>query len=448
MEKTIDMTQGNPMKLLVRFSLPILIGYLFQQVYTLADRIIVGQFVGANAFSAVGSTTAITSMFMSMCMGISTGTGVVVAQYHGAGDEKRTAAAIANGVYINLIITVIMMVVSLMATNPILRLLNTPETLMRDASSYMMIYMGGLIAVTAYYVPFSILQALGDSKTPLIFLIFCSILNIVLDIIFVVPLGMGVNGAAIATIFAQIIAAVCCVAYTYKKISVVRLALKNARPDRNLLVKMTKLGIPTGFQYSLMYLSSIILQRVVNGFGESVIGAFTATTQMEVLVEQIYTSMGAAMVTYTGQNMGADRIDRIGKGLRDALSISTLLSVLIMAVFWLFANPIMGIFVDDYEIISIAARGIRITSLFFVAFGAVRIIRYLFSGAGDAVYSLMNGVIEIAARIMLVLFLTSIPSIGIWGIWFTTGLTWLITALFALWRYKSGKWKTKALISK
>lgn len=345
MEKTIDMTQGNPMKLLVRFSLPILIGYLFQQVYTLADRIIVGQFVGANAFSAVGSTTAITSMFMSMCMGISTGTGVVVAQYHGAGDEKRTAAAIA-------------------------------------------------------------------------------------------------------TILAQIIAAVCCVAYTYKKISVVRLALKNARLDRNLLVKMTKLGIPTGFQYSLMYLSSIILQRVVNGFGESVIGAFTATTQMEVLVEQIYTSMGAAMVTYTGQNMGAGRIDRIGKGLRDALSISTLLSVLIMAVFWLFANPIMGIFVDDYEIISIAARGIRITSLFFVAFGAVRIIRYLFSGAGDAVYSLMNGVIEIAARIMLVLFLTSIPSIGIWGIWFTTGLTWLITALFALWRYKSGKWKTKALISK
>lgn len=211
---------------------------------------------------------------------------------------------------------------------------------------------------------------------------------------------------------------------------------------------MTKLGIPTGFQYSLMYLSSIILQRVVNGFGESVIGAFTATTQMEVLVEQIYTSMGAAMVTYTGQNMGAGRIDRIGKGLRDALSISTLLSVLIMAVFWLFANPIMGIFVDDYEIISIAARGIRITSLFFVAFGAVRIIRYLFSGAGDAVYSLMNGVIEIAARIILVLFLTSIPSIGIWGIWFTTGLTWLITALFALWRYKSGKWKTKALISK
>lgn len=208
MEKTIDMTQGKPWKLLLRFSLPILIGYLFQQVYTLADRVIVGQFVGADAFSAVGSTTAITSMFMSMCMGASNGAGVVVAQYHGAGDKKSTAAAIANGVYINLVVTAVMTVIALLTTRPILRLLNTPDSLMEDAASYMLIYMGGLIAVTAYYVPFSILQALGDSKTPLIFLIFCSVLNIVLDIVFVVPLGMGVNGAAIATVLAQLIAAV------------------------------------------------------------------------------------------------------------------------------------------------------------------------------------------------------------------------------------------------
>lgn len=254
---------------------------LFQQVYTLTDRAVVGQFVGADAFSAVGSTTAITSMFMSMCMGASNGAGVVVAQYHGAGDKKNTAAAIANGVYINLAVTVVMTVIALLTTRPILRLLNTPDSLMEDAASYMLIYMGGLIAVTAYYVPFSILQALGDSKTPLIFLIFCSALNIVLDIIFVVPFGMGVNGAAIATVLAQLIAAACCITYTFRKVPVVRAAVKNARPNKGLMVKTVKVSLPAGFQYSLVYLSSIVLQRVVNGFGSDVIGAFTATTQMQ-----------------------------------------------------------------------------------------------------------------------------------------------------------------------
>lgn len=445
MEKAIDMTQGKTWKLLLRFSLPILIGYLFQQVYTLADRVIVGQFVGADAFSAVGSTTAITSMFMSMCMGASNGAGIVVAQYHGAGDKKNTTAAIANGVYINLAVTAVMTVIALLTTRPILRLLNTPDSLMEDAASYMLIYMGGLIAVTAYYVPFSILQALGDSKTPLIFLIFCSALNIVLDIIFVVPLGMGVNGAAIATVLAQLIAAACCITYTFRKVPVVRAAVKNARPNKGLMVKTVKVSLPAGFQYSLVYLSSIVLQRVVNGFGSDVIGAFTATTQMEILVEQVYTSLGAAMMTYTGQNIGAGKVKRVSEGLQAALVVSTIVSVAVAVVFWSFGRPIMGIFVNNDTMISIAATGIRITSSFFIALGAVQILRFLLSGAGDAGFTLINGIVEIVVRITLVFLLTGEAVLGKWGIWFTTGFTWLATALFALWRYKGGKWKSKSL---
>lgn len=217
MAKSLDMTTGKPSKLLLQFAIPLIIGNLFQQAYTLADRVIVGQFVGADAYSAVGATTALTNLFMSVCMGMSIGAGVVVAQYFGAKDEKNTASAIINSAYISLILAVVTTVIAMFATRPLLTLLKTPSSLMEDAVSYMLIFNGGLLAVSAYYTPFSILRALGDSKTPLIFLILCSLLNIVLDIIFVVPLQMGVAGAAIATILSQAIAAVLCLTYAYKK---------------------------------------------------------------------------------------------------------------------------------------------------------------------------------------------------------------------------------------
>lgn len=224
-----------------------------------------------------------------------------------------------------------------------------------------------------------------------------------------------------------------------------RAAVKNARPNKGLMVKTVKVSLPAGFQYSLVYLSSIVLQRMVNGFGSDVIGAFTATTQMEILVEQVYTSLGAAMMTYTGQNVGAGKVKRVSEGLQAALVVSTIVSVAAAVVFWIFGHPIMGIFVNHDTMISIAATGIRITSSFFIALGAVQILRFLLSGAGDAGFTLVNGIVEIAVRITLVFLLTGEAVLGKWGIWFTTGFTWLATALFALWRYKGGKWKSKSL---
>lgn len=444
--KTLDMTQGKPMKLLLQFALPVFAGNLFQQLYTLVDRVIVGQFVGASAFSAIGATNAMSMMFMSMCMGTSIGIGVVVSQYFGAKDEKSTAAAIANGTYVNVVVAVIMTVIALLATKPLLVLLNTPVSLMDDAVSYMLVFMGGLIAVAAYYTPFSILRALGDSKTPLIFLAFCSILNIILDIIFVVPLKMGVIGAAIATVLAQIIAAVLCIAYALKKVPMFRMALQYTKPNSFLIKQTLRLGIPTGFQYSLMYISTIVLQRVVNGFGESVIGAFTASSQMELLVQQIYAALGTAMVTYTGQNIGAGKTERIKQGMKSAMIISAIASGILAVIFWTGGNMIMSIFVSDTEIISLAAKGIRITSLFFMALGTSQVLRYLLNGAGDSVYALLNGIVEVAARIGFAIVLTAIPFIGMWGIWLTTAFTWFVTAAFAFFRYKGGAWQSKSLV--
>ena len=409
MAKTVDMTQGSPARLLIQFSIPILIGNLFQQAYTLADRIIVGRFVGDAAFSAIGATNALSMMFMSMCMGAAIGTGVVVSQFFGAKDEKGTAASIANGSYACLLIAVVMTVVALLATKPVLLLLKTPGSLLPDALTYMYIFMGGLLAVAAYYTPFSILRALGDARTPLIFLVLCSLLNIVLDLLFVVVLKTGVAGAAIATVLSEALAAIACIVYAFIKVPQFRQAFRYRAIDKNLLERTFRVGIPTGLQYALIYVSSIILQRVVNLFGESVIGAFTATTQIELLVQQIFAALGAAMVTYTGQNMGAEKHDRISMGVSAAMKISAVVSVILLTVFWLFGKPIMSIFVTNEEIISIAASGIRITSLFFMALGCVQILRYMLNGAGDSMYALMNGGIEVVARVAFAVGLTAIP---------------------------------------
>lgn len=444
--KTIDMTKGSPTELLIKFSIPILIGNLFQQVYTMADRIIVGRFVGDSAFSAIGATNALSLMFMSMCMGAAIGTGVIVSQFFGAGDKNRTAAAISNESYANIIITIIMTVIALLTTKPILIMLNTPQSLMNDAVTYMNIYMGGLIAVSAYFAPFSMLRALGDSKTPLIFLILCSVLNIILDLIFVVVLKTGVAGAAIATVLSEIIAAVLCIIYAYFNVEHFRLAFEHKKPDKDLIMKTMKVGIPTGFQYALIYISSIILQRVVNGFGEAVIGAFTATTQIEMLVQQIFTSVGTAVVTYTGQNIGAGKTERVPLGVKAAMKISAVSSVILIAVFWIFGKGIMSVFVSNEEIISVAAVGIKITSLFLIFLGGVQILRYMLNGAGDSMYALINGGVEVVSRVAFAIGLTAIPFIGMWGIWLTTGLTWTVTALFAVIRYKKGTWKLKKLV--
>lgn len=433
------------MSLIVRFSIPILIGYLFQQVYFLVDRIIVGQLVGADAFAAVGSTTAITSMFMSMCMGTSSGVGIVVSQYYGARDEENTARAISNGAYVNIAVALIMTVVALATIHPILGLLETPAELMGDAASYMTIYMAGLIAVAAYYVPFSIMQALGDSRTPLLFLIFCSVLNVILDLIFVGSLQMGVNGAAAATVLAQCIAAICCIFYAFRKMPIMRAAVKYAAPDKTIIVQTIRIGLPTGFQFSLIYISSVVLQRIVNGFGTFVIGAFAATTQVEILVQQIYATLGTTMATYTAQNIGAKKYERIRQGLSSALAICGGVSVIWLAIAGLGGTRIMSIFVENRQMTAIAAAGIRITAVFFMAFGVTRVFRLILSGAGDSIFTLMSGIVEIVVRILLGFVLTAIPALGMWGIWLTTGCTWVATAIFAVWRYKGNKWKEKAV---
>lgn len=444
MSKQTNMTTGNPVKLLLSFAIPLMLGTIFQQSFIIVDRIIVGHLIGANAFASVGATGSISMVFTSLCLGIAIGAGIVIAQFYGAGDEAGTASAIRNGSKISILSTLIVSVIALVVTKPILILLNTPVSLLEDAAKYMLISLGGLVIVILYYIPFSILRSLGDAKTPIIFLAVCSILNIVFDLVFVLLFHTGVEGTAVASLLAQGIAGILCFAYAVKKYSYFEKALKEAVFDKVIAKQILKACIPMGFQYSLIYLSSSILQWVINGFGTSIIGAFTATSQIENLIQQPFTALGTAIATYTGQNIGAGKMDRIKQGLFAALKICAIYSLVLLFVFWGFGKIVMNIFVSDMDIIENAVKGIRITSTFFMALGVSQILRYLLNGTGDSVYSMANGILEIVCRLVFVFALTNISFIGQWGIWWTTAFTWLCTAIFSLWRYKSGKWKQEA----
>jgi putative MATE family efflux protein len=447
MNTQTSMIKGNPTKLLLSFAIPLMLGNIFQQSFILIDRVIVGHLIGANAFSSIGATSSISMVFTSLCLGIAIGSGIVVSQFFGANDEKGTATAIRNGIIITIACTLCISVLALAMTKPILILLDTPVSLWKNAINYMSVSMGGLIFVILYYIPFSILRSLGDAKSPIIFLAICSILNIVFDLIFVLIFHTGVGGTAVASLLAQGIAGILCFQYALKKYSYFDMAFREAKFDKTIAKQILKICIPMGFQYSLIYLSSSILQWVINGFGTSVIGAFTATSQIENLIQQPFTALGTAMATYTGQNIGAGQIERIKQGLFSALKICTMYAAFLFVIFWIFGKMIMNIFVSDTAIIENAVKGIHITSIFFIALGITQILRYLLNGAGDSSYSMTNGLLEIVCRLAFVFLLTNIPLIGQWGIWWTTALTWLCTAIFAFYRLASGKWKSKIIFN-
>ena len=441
-----DMTEGSPAGLLLRFAIPAVIGNMVEQLYMVADRIIVGRYVGAQAFSAIGSTSALIYVFMAVCVGLENGTGVVVAQHYGAGDGEHVASAIRNGLLTAAASAAFMSFMSLILAAPLLRLLGTPEDLLSDAASYMMIYLAGLPAIAVCFTSFHILRALGNSRIPMVFLVVSSVMNVFLDMLFIIWFRMGVAGAALATVLSQTTAAVLCVIYAYRKIPYFKDAVKKAGFDSSILGQIIRLALPSGGQYALTYVSGSVLQSVVNGFGLAAIGAFTATNQVDSLIRHIYLGIGSAVSAYTGQNIGAGKQDRVRLGMNASMKILAVISVILFGVFWLAGRPIMSLFVTDESIVEMASAGIRITSLFYMGLGVKEVLHYLLSGAGDAVYPMIGGVVEVVCRVGLAFLLTGTKAIGVWGIWMTTGLVWLIAALLALWRYRSGAWKDKALV--
>lgn len=445
--QTNDMTVGKPSKLLLAFAVPMLIGNLFQQLYNMVDSIVVGNFVGANALAAVGATSSLNFLFVSLCMGLAAGIGIIISQYYGARDYSSIRKSISTAAYTVIGAAIIMGIFGIVLARPVLMLLNTPAAILDDAVIYMRISCAGMICVGAYNGVAAILRALGDSLTPLIFLVVACVINIVLDLLFVIVFQMGVAGVALATIIAQLAAAAGCLIYSMKKVEYFRIPKKEFRPDYWIFKKCVRIGVPVALQNSFIAFSCIILQSVVNGFGEVVVAAYTVGNRFEQLVQQPMNSLGAAIATFTGQNIGAGDIGRVKKGYRTGSLLMTAFSLIMIPIAFFGGEAIMRMFTKEAEVIAIGSQGIRITSLCYVFLGMIYVSRNVLNGAGDIKITLITGLIEVVGRVGFAKPLTMIAAIGYWGIWITNGLTWFLTAAVGCGRYWSGKWKDKSVVT-
>lgn len=442
---TYDMTKGSPAKLLIRFSIPMLVGNLFQQFYNMIDAMVVGRYVGANALGAVGATGSINFLFFSLTFGLSAGIGVVISQLFGAEQMKRVKEAISTSIYVMIFSAILMGGLGIVLARPIMTILQTPEVMLEDAILYMRITCAGMIALALYNGFASILRALGDSVTPLIFLCIACILNIILDYTFVAIFSLGVFGVGVATIIAQFVAAIGCVVFARKNNELFQIPIKELVIHKDLLKKSLSIGIPVALQNSMIAISCVFLQWVINGFGAVTVAAFTVQNRFEQLVQQPFNSLGAALATYTGQNIGAGKIGRVKKGFWAGAQISTIFSLIMLPINWIFAEDIMRWFTSDEAVIIAGAEGIRIVCCFYAALGMIYVTRNVLNGAGDANFAMFSGVVEVSGRVGFAKPLSMIPSVGVLSIWFTTGLTWSLTALISCIRYAQGKWQTKGV---
>ncbi len=443
---SVNMTEGNESSLIIKFALPMLAGNLLQQVYNLADTLIVGKYLGDNALAAVGATSSVTYFFYTLCLGLATGAGIIISQYFGAKLGKKVKSAIYNSAIIMLIFGVLMSIISVCLTKPVLTFMNTPENLFDTAVSYMKIACSGTIAVAAYNWIISVMRALGDSKTPLYFLGVASVLNVVLDLFFIVVLQTGVSGAAIATIMAQAFSAIGSIIYAFMKNDNIKLKKDDMHLNSSMVKMCLKTGFNIGIQNATISISMIALQRVTNSFGETVMSAYTVTMRIEQLIQQPFSSLGVASSTFTGQNAGAGKVDRMISGYHSAMKITALVSAFFVVLFIALSKQIVGLFVSGDDVISIGAFALKLNCLFYLSLGTIHTTRGFLNGTGDTTYAMINGFVEVICRLIFSVVLTQIAFIGYYGIWGTTCITWLVTGLFSLVRYKQGKWRQKCLV--
>lgn len=397
---THDMTTGNPVKLILYFSIPLLIGNIFQQFYSMVDTIIVGRFLGVNALAAVGSTGSLSFLVLGLVSGLTSGFSVLIAQRFGANDEEGIKKATGSSIILALIFTAIVTFVSLVLLKPLLSLMKTPLDIMDDAYSYIVVIFGGIFASFLYNLMAGILRAIGDSKTPLYFLIISSILNIILDLVFIVSFKMGVSGAAYATVISQFISGVLCVLYINKKFHILKLEKRHLKFDKEYILKHIKIALPMGIQTAIIAIGTIILQTAVNGFGSVYVAANTAANKVECLVMQPGISFGITMATYCAQNLGAGDFERIKDGVKKCALINIGIGIAAGIILIFFGSYITKMFVSNSnpKVIEISQQYLTTVGLFFIPLNMIFIFKNALQGMGHTFVPMMSGIYELIAR--------------------------------------------------
>ena len=444
-EKTMDMTKGSIMPKLIRFALPVLLGMLFQRIYNFADVYIVGKFLGDDALAAVSIAGSGMYLLQSVMMGLTTGVSVVIAQYYGAKEEQKVTETFVTSIYVAGGSALLITIIGVIGAKPLLCALQTSDDLMQDAWVYLVTIFAGSIGTMLYNWISAVLRSLGNSVVPLIFLVISSALNIVLDILFIAGIPMGVAGAALATVLAQVISGVLCLLYAFKILPMLRLSKEKMHMDAGIAKLILIYGVPTGLQMSIISISDMTLQAMINTYGTALVVAYGVSTKVEVLGWQMADAIGTSLGTFVGQNVGAGNPDRVKKGVRCAYLMDIICYGIFCPVIWFFASPIMQAFTQNTDAIRCGIEYIRIFSGFFVIGGFLVIYHNILRAAGDVKVTVLMGVSEVITRIGFTFLFSA--CFGYYGLWWVSPLTWCCAALVGAVRYYSGKWMGKVKIS-
>ena len=426
---TNDMSRGNPARLIISFMLPVLAGNIFQQFYNVVDSVIVGQFLGVNALAAVGSTGSVVFLVWGLVTGLTSGFSVILAQQFGAGDKKGLCRYEGASVWLCGVIGILMTVILMLGLNSILRLMNTPDEIFGETRAYLGVLFAGILITFAYNMLAGMLRALGDSKTPLLFLVIASILNIVLDIVFILYCNTGVAGAAYATLIAQAVSALLCVRHIAKKYEILKISRQDIHCSVSSAKKLLNVGIPMGLQFSITAIGTMIVQAALNGLGPVYIAGFSAAGKIGNIATQPFPSLGVAMATYTGQNMGAGRFDRVKKGVSAGFAICMVCSVITGAAVYLFGPYMMKIFAsgDSGQMIEYGVEYLKISAWFYPPLSLIFLYRNTLQGLGDGLVPMLGGVFELAARFGAILVLAE--PFGYTGICFSDPAAWVMALI-------------------
>ena len=427
-----DMTVGTPWKIILNFTIPIVIGNIFQQFYSMVDTLIVGKFLGVNPLAGVGSTTSLNFMVLGFCMGVCNGFAIPVAQMFGAKEEHRLRRYVTNGAWLCIVFSIVMTLVVVAVCRPVLVLMQTPEEIFEYAYVYIVIVFWGIPCTFLYNILAAIIRSLGDSKTPVIFLAISSGINIVLDLVFVLVFDMGVEGPAIATVLAQGVSGIICLWYMYRKFPVLHASREEWRPEFSYMGKLCYIGIPMGLQYSVTAIGTLALQAAVNGLGAAVVAGVTAGQKINAFIQCPLEALGQTMAPYAGQNMGAEKYDRIGKGLKSAVGMGFAVSVLCFVLAIFFGKQLTMLFVDASEttIISYSYQFLLYCTGGYCLLTLVNTVRFTIQGMGFSVFAILSGIMEMIARILAATVV--VQMIGFAGTCLAHPMAWLFADVFLI----------------
>lgn len=447
-----NLTKGSPLKQIILFALPVFIGNVFQQLYSMVDNIIVGNTLGENAFAGVGATTSLAFLIIGFVQGLTAGFAVKTSQFYGANDEEKVKSSVAVSIVLSAILTLILTLVSVFTAMPILKLMRTPEEIISYSHEYITIVFAGLGATMLYNLGASILRALGDSKIPLVFLVLASVINIGLDLLFIMVFDMGVAGAGWATVISQLISGLACLIYMFKKYEILRISARHFKNSFKFCMQHFAVGLPMAFQYSIIALGIMVQQFVINEFGTVYVSAYTAASKIDSICTQSLVAMGSAVATYVGQNYGAGEIERINKGVNQTMLVSVGLAVAVGLTVYFGSDFMTSLFIKEpsTEMLALSKRFLFWQGVFYICLAAIYVYRNALQGMGYSMLTTIGGIVELGMRILACLLL--VKALDYLGLCLSNQCAWVgvdvlyLVSYYAIMHQKTKRYRQNRII--